>query len=211
MFGRSVFLLAIFLLALSSIDPAGQEKRRPALHANSLAGLERDMPRIRHPIHEPPRFIRPLQPSRSRGSGFSRLARAADTIFSGTVTRIEYQPPINGNAVARVNVTFRVENPVRGAVRGRIFTASEWIGLWQGGQRYRIGERVLVFFYPRSKVGLTSSVGGAIGRFAVDTQGTILLSPRQFYAFRTDPVLGGRSRVSFSDFALAVRQAGEEE
>jgi hypothetical protein len=209
MFGRGVFLLALFLLALSSVLPARQETGSPAVRL-SVAGLDRDLPRTRLPGRELPRF-RPLLPNRLPESGFSRLVRAAGTIFSGTVARVEYQPPIRGRAVATVRVTFHVENPVRGATRGRDFTASEWIGLWQSGQRYRVGERVLVFLYPRSKLGLTSSVGGPLGRFAVDPQQKILLSPRQLSTFRTDPVLGGRPRVPFSDFALAVRQASEEE
>ena len=80
-----------------------------------------------------------------------------------------------------------------------------------GGQRYRVGERVLLFLYPPSKLGLTSCVGGRMGRFTVDPWGRVLLSAQHLSAFRADPVLGGKSRVRFSDFALAVRRASEEE
>jgi hypothetical protein len=211
MFGRSLFLLAILLLAISSRVAAGQERTRPNARFDSVPALNRDLPGIRRPIHEPPRFIRPVPSNKVPGSALSQLANGAGTIFSGTVARVTYQPAIRGHAVARVSVTFHVENAVRGATRGRDFTVREWFGLWQNGQRYRVGERVLLFLYPPSKLGLTSSVGGAMGRFAMDSSGTISLSPRQLSAFRTDPVLGGRSRVSFSDFALAVRQAREEE
>jgi hypothetical protein len=211
MSGRSVFLLAVFLLTLSSVVPAGQQRAGPAIRLKSPAELGRDLPRIRRPVGELPRLIRPRPPNRPPGTAFSQLANVAGTIFSGTVARVEYQPAIRGHAVATVRVTFHVENPIRGAPRGRDFTASEWIGLWHSGQRYRVGEHVVVFFYPPSKLGLTSSVGGPMGRFATDSRGTVLLSPRQLAAFRRDPVLGGRSRVSFSDFALAVRQAREEE
>ena len=70
---------------------------------------------------------------------------------------------------------------------------------------------MLLFLYPPSKLGLTSCVAGAIGRFTIDARGRILLSAQHLSAFRADPDLGGKSRVRFIDFALAVRHAGEEE
>jgi hypothetical protein len=113
--------------------------------------------------------------------------------------------------VGVIDITFHVENALRGTTRGRELTVSEWIGLWQSGQRYRVGERVLLFLYPRSKLGLTSCVSGRTGRFELDSQSRVLLSPQQVSIFRKDPVVGGRSQVAFSDFASAVRQASEEE
>jgi hypothetical protein len=139
------------------------------------------------------------------------MVRAAGTIFSGTVTSIARRPANHGQAVETVAITFHVENAIRGATPGEDLTISQWIGLWSGGQRYRVGERVLLFLYPPSKLGLTSCVAGAMGRFTIDARGRILLSAQHLSAFRADPVLGGRSRVRFSDFALAVRHAGEEE
>jgi hypothetical protein len=84
------------------------------------------------------------------------------------------------------------------------------MGVWSGSQRYRVGDRALLFLYPPSKIGLTSCVGGTLGRFHIDPVGRVLLSAQQLSAFRRDPVLGGRSRVSFSDFAHAVERAGAE-
>lgn len=140
-----------------------------------------------------------------------QISGAAGTIFSGTVTRIDHHATTSGAPVETVSVTFHVESAIRGVMPGEDLSISQWIGLWSAGQRYRVGERVLLFLYPRSKLGLTSCVGGQIGRFAVDTRGRVLLSSRHLSAFRTDPVLGGRSRVPLRDFALAVRRAGEEE
>jgi hypothetical protein len=145
------------------------------------------------------------------GFGFPVLARAAGTIFSGAVTAIRRRPASQSEAVETVAITFRVENAIRGATPGQDLTISQWIGLWSSGQRYRVGERVLLFLYPPSKLGLTSCVAGAMGRFTIDPRGRILLSAQHLSAFRENAVLGGKSRVSFSDFALAVRQAGEEE
>jgi hypothetical protein len=143
--------------------------------------------------------------------GLPQLARAAGMIFSGTVTRIARHPATAGPAIETVAVTFHVQNAIRGVTPGRDLTVSQWIGLWSAGQRYRVGERALLFLYPASKLGLTSCVGGLIGRFSMDPRGWVQFSAQQISAFRRDPVLGGKSRVRFSDFARAVRQASEEE
>src|SRR5450631_3602627 len=143
--------------------------------------------------------------------GFPLIARAAGAIFSGTVVSITRHPATQGQAVETVAITFHVENAIRGATPGEDLTISQWIGLWSGGQRYRAGEHVLLFLYPPSKLGLTSCVAGGIGRFAVDPGGRVLLSAQHLTAFRSDPVLGGKARVRFSDFALAVRWASKEE
>ncbi len=143
--------------------------------------------------------------------GFHELARAAGTIFSGTVTAIARRPATRGQSVETVAITFHVEKAFRGATTGEDLTISQWIGLWSSGQRYRIGERVLLFLYPPSKLRLTSCVAGPMGRFPVDPLGRVLLSVQHLSAFRTDPVLGGKSRVTFSDFALALQHTGDEE
>lgn len=116
-----------------------------------------------------------------------------------------------GQVVGTVAITFHVDNAIRGTRSGETLTISQWIGLWSSGQRYRVGERMLLFMYPRSKIGLTSCIGVALGRFAVDASGNVWPSAQQLLAFRTDPVLGGKSRLRISDFASAVRWAGEGE
>ena len=143
--------------------------------------------------------------------GLPQIARAAGIIFSGTVTNVSYRPANAREPVETVAITFHVENALRGAIPGDLLTITEWAALWSGGQHYRAGERVLLFLYPPSKLGLTSSVGGPLGRFRFDAQDRILFSAQQVSAFRTDSVLGGKSRIGFSDFALAVRQARWEE
>jgi len=143
--------------------------------------------------------------------GLPVIARAAGTIFSGTVTSIARRPATSAQVVETVAITFHIDNAIRGTIPGENLTISQWIGLWSGGQRYRIGERVLLFLYPPSKLGLTSCVAGGMGRFTIDPWGRVLLSAHHLSAFREDPVLGGRSRIRFSDFALAVRRASGEE
>src|SRR5713226_8041859 len=96
-------------------------------------------------------------------------------------------------------------------LRARTSRLRSGIGLWSSGQRYRVGERVLLFLYPPSKLGLTSTVGAEIGRFRVDPAGQVLLSAQQLSAFRDNPVLAGKSRVKFNDFALAVQRTAEDD
>lgn len=139
--------------------------------------------------------------------GFNQLAQAAGTIFSGTVTAVARRPAGRSQAIETVSITFHVERAIRGAVPGEDLTISQWIGIWATGQRYRVGERVLLFLYPPSKLGLTSCVGAGLGRFSFDPRGRVLLSAQHLIAFRTDPVLGGRLSVSFGDFVRAVQQA----
>ena len=141
--------------------------------------------------------------------GFFQIARAAGTIFSGTVTAIAHHPATARQPVETVAITFRVERAIRRARPGQELTIYQWIGLWSGGQRYRVGERVLLFLYPPSKLGLTSCVASLMGRFSIDPVGHVLLSPQHLLAFRADPVLGGKSQISFSDLALAVQRSGE--
>jgi hypothetical protein len=154
------------------------------------------------------------------------MARAAGTSFLGTVTRIESGPERGGTAIATVAVTFHVERGLRGATAGESFTILQWLGLWTGGQQYRVGERVLLLLYPPSKLGLTSAVAGAMGQFRLDPAGRILLSGQQAAAFRGSPLLAGPSptgssrfgssrarpsSIAFNDFVQALQQATEEE
>jgi hypothetical protein len=202
--GLSIVLAPLFSHGQDSEIPNSVQRRR----SNYL--LPRAFP-PRPPAPEPEPIVPPLSMNPGSSSGLSGLVRAAGIIFSGTVIRIQRRGPTNAQTVSTVAITFHVENAVRGSTSGRELTIYEWAGVWSSGQRYRVGERVFVFLYPRSKLGLTSSVAGPIGRFAVDTRGTLVLSPQHISVLRRHPVLGGKSRVSLSDFALAVRQAHEEE
>lgn len=201
----SLCLLAISILIF---EPAllNSQSERPNLVSDFAARLP-----LRIPL--PPRDpFRPGLPIASPGTvNFPVIARAAGTIFSGTVTAVARRPAVRGQSVETVAITFHIENAIRGATAGETLTISQWIGLWSGGQRYRVGERVLLFLYPPSKLGLTSSIGGGMGRFTIDPWGRVLLSAQHLSAFRADPVLGGKSRATVSDFALAVRRASEED
>jgi hypothetical protein len=103
-------------------------------------------------------------------------------------------------------VTFQVEKAIRGTSAGQSLTIHEWAGLWSRGEQYQVGERVLLLLYSPSKLGFTSPVAGDLGRFALDSQGGIVISAQHFAMFGADPIMGGRASVPYIDFATAVRR-----
>lgn len=204
MIGRSACLLVSAFVLVVTCPGFGQEYPAARIAPRFVDPELRQLPgRIVHPLRPP---ITP-----TGVFGLQQFVRAAGMIFSGRVTNIERRPATLGQSVETVAVTFHIENAIRGAASGQDLTIFQWIGLWSSGQRYRVGERVLLFLYPNSKLGLTSWVGGTLGHFNIDLAGRVLINAQQLEAFRNDPVLGGKSRARFSDFALAVRQAHEEE
>ena len=153
----------------------------------------------------------------ARGTiAFPQIVHAAGIIFSGRVTfvgradgRAHLSPGPTNVATA---VTFLVERAIRGTTTGDSLTIHEWSGLWTGKekQRYRVGERVFLFLYSPSKLGLTSPVGGGVGRFSIDTQGRIAMSTQNASALAADPVIGGKKVVPYNDFIRAVGRASVE-
>lgn len=143
-----------------------------------------------------------------------RIIRPAGYIFAGTVRAIEYEPAKAPGQVATVRITFRVEQAIRGTQSGATLTVREWAGLWNAGERYHRGERLLLFLYPLSKLGLTSAVGASVGRFAVDKSGQVILNREQAAAIGTlepgMPVLNGRIHLREFTRALRRRMAQEE-
>jgi hypothetical protein len=117
------------------------------------------------------------------------LLRDSAQIFSGTVLKVEHHDSDSSSALATTSTLFRVNQAIRGVQRGQIVEVKEWGGLWQSGERYHPGERVLLFLYPPSKLGLTSPVGHRSGSLPVNSTGNVLLrtgvhSPAQPIAMR---------------------------
>ncbi len=93
------------------------------------------------------------------------LARDAGLIFSGTVESVERVAPQHRGDIGVIQITFRADDGFRGVASGELLTIREWDGLWAAGDRYRVGESLVVFFYaPSGELGLTTTVGGNRGR-----------------------------------------------
>jgi hypothetical protein len=217
--GRSCGSLLVMLLLVPSspLQLRGQTSANSAtdlrghpFSARQPSAAPEPAPLLPGPGHFPHPAPYPIAPIT-----FPQIVRASAMIFAGTVTKIEAGPARGGTAIATVAVTFRVEHPLRGAIPGESLTILQWLGLWAGGQRYQVGEHVLLFLYPQSKLGLTSAVAGPMGCFHFDPAGRILLSEQQLAAFRPDlfqewPWPGEQSSIGFSDFARALRRASRE-
>ena len=89
-----------------------------------------------------------------------QLTRDSGYIFAGRVSAIERVPAASNPEGAAVRITFQVEQGIRGVRTGQTLVIREWVGLWEQGERYRLGERVLLFLYRPSQLGLTSPVAG---------------------------------------------------
>jgi hypothetical protein len=189
-------LVILFLMPFPAWEQSAVAQTNSTQNNSSQAGSNPTFNNV-VPLH-------PFEPARP--VGFPTLARAAGIIFSGTVAQIEPRPGNSAQPVATIAITFHVENAIRGATPGQDLTILQWIGAWSGGQRYRVGERVFLFLYPPSRLGLTSTVGGPMGRFGFDRWGWIPLTAQHLSAFRTDPILGGKPALRFSDFVLAVQR-----
>jgi hypothetical protein len=135
--------------------------------------------------------------------GFTQIAAPAGIIFSGTVTAVS---PASAKGERATAITFKVNKAIRGARAGQNLTIHEWAGLWSHGERYRVGERVFLFLYRPSRLGLTSPVAGGMGRFAMNSVGGILLTPQHIQIFANHPILGGKIVASYDDFARAVQR-----
>jgi hypothetical protein len=214
-------LLAAFLLSFATpsllrgqdatvdhplaVAPALGPNSAPLRHSSPIA------PVSTLPPSTPPRY--PVAPGTLVPPGlvFQHLVRGAGIIFSGQVTSIGRVAPSAGQYPASTTVTFQVENALRGAAVGEELTIHEWAGLRSSGERYYVGERVLLFLYSPSRLGLTSPVAGAMGRFAVDSQDRVVMSAQHRIALAADPILGGKTIVSYAAFARAVRRTGGEE
>jgi hypothetical protein len=131
------------------------------------------------------------------------LTRHSGMIFSGTAIRVEHLNPESASGVASTRITFRVQTAIRGVRAGQIIQIREWDGLWNSGERYRAGERVLLFLYRASRLGLTSPVGGRLGRFRVDEAGRVELQSTARDGQRPKP-------IELRIFAAEVRRAAKD-
>jgi hypothetical protein len=216
-FVASIFVAPTFLRGQDAdedrspnLAPISTPSPTPLRYAPPVAPVWIPPPRLPgpHPVGRYPVGRYPVEPGTVI---FQQMVRAAGITFSGRVTSIGRAPSSSGQASASTNVTFRVERAMRGASPGQSLTIHEWAGLWSSSEHYRVDEHVLLFLYSPSKLGLTSPVAGAVGRFAMYSQGRIVLSARHVAALAGDPILGGRNVVPYADFARAVRRSSGEE
>jgi hypothetical protein len=159
------------------------------------------------PVGEIQNAAIPISPQRyppARGTPLSaQIVPAAGLIFAGHVTSVWRASSPAGSTSAPTEITFQVDEGIRGTSTGQQLTIREWAGLWDRGERYRIGESVFLFLYPPSRLGLTSPVYGGSGRFAIDAQRRIVINAHAL-AIAADPAVGGTALVPYVDFERTV-------
>jgi hypothetical protein len=141
-------------------------------------------------------------PDASVTAALGNLSARAATVFVGQVTAIRREGGV-------VEVEFRVDAAVVGQT-GATYTLREWAGMWPPGmQRYRVGERALMFLHGASRAGLSSAVDGGEGvvPLMADSDGTVLLDVRRL-ATRVqrlvgEPLVNGNGAMALKD-ALPV-------
>jgi hypothetical protein len=197
-------LLVAFSLILLASASRGQNAAisRPGEVSSGLEILPRNA------LTGPSLLSRPISREGSIPHVLPRMIQSAGIIFSGQVVSVIRAGAASGELATSTVIIFRVQHAIRGAIAGQKLTIREWSGLWNRGERYRIGEQVFLFLYPPSRLGLTSPVNGPLGRLAMDPQERILLRPEITSAFAPDLVFERKDVVPYVDFRRGLQRVG---
>jgi hypothetical protein len=141
------WLPAVFAL-LSSLAPAQQSAQQPAQQSDQAIA------------------------ERVLGPRWKQLSRRAGMIFAGTVLSTSAASDhADAGATPSIELIFRIDEPIAGVERGQILAIHEWAGAWSMHRPMTRGQRILIFLYRPSRLGLTSPVGGSLGQIALDSSG----------------------------------------
>lgn len=114
--------------------------------------------------------------ARVLGPQWKQLSRAAGMVFAGTVLGTATSTA-KDQAIPTIEVKCRVDRAIAGVHRGEVLTIREWEGAWSRQRPLHLGQHVLLFLYPPSRLGLTSPVGGPLGQIALSGKGEIVVPP----------------------------------
>ena len=112
--------------------------------------------------------------ARVLGPRWKELSRSAGMVFSGAVLSVETQPVGKDRPLPLISTKFRVDRAIAGVRSGQVLTVREWAGAWPLHRAMRGGQRLLIFLYPPSRLGLTSPVGGPLGQVVLHSRGEIV-------------------------------------
>ena len=149
------------------------------------------------------------------GPQWKQVSRRAGMIFAGTVLSAAPQAPANDRTVSgtapTLRLSFRVDLAIAGVEPGQILTIHEWEGARLLHRPMRNGQRVLIFLYPRSRLGLTSPVGGPLGQVALDPSGSFVSQQELRLRNQIFPKAPeDTNRVSVAELGRAIRSARQE-
>jgi hypothetical protein len=101
-------------------------------------------------------------PPKTIEDALHQMSDKAGVIFAGQVLAVDRHEG-EGSASGIVEISFRVDQAIRGCDAGTTYVLREWAGLWSGPQRYRVGEERLMFLHLPGASGLSSPVDGMDG------------------------------------------------
>jgi hypothetical protein len=131
------------------------------------------------------------------------LSDAAGIVFLGEVIAIRPLPGSNG-ASGVVEIDFRIDQAIRNCTSNSTYTLREWAGLWAGGdQRYRIGQRLLIFLHTPGFVSTTTASAPLLADLR--WVGTHLQRPLPYTS--STIVTAQTSAPSVADTSVAAQQA----
>lgn len=126
-------------------------------------------------------------------------------------------------SVPAIELRFRVDWPIAGVEPGQVLTIHEWTGAFSRQRPLRRGDRVLLFLYPPSRLGLTSPVGGPLGQVGLDPSGQHVAEQAPVIVSNTgtshtgagntrnsSPAARSARLISVSQLARAIRAARGE-
>jgi hypothetical protein len=115
------------------------------------------------------------------GDQWKQIVRRAGIIFAGTVIATNHPPAASDQSIPlaatipaelpTIQLSFHVERAIAGVDSGQVFTIHEWVGVSSMHRTISVGQHVLLFLYPPSRLGFTSPVGGAQGEVLLDSSG----------------------------------------
>jgi hypothetical protein len=161
---------------------------------------------LRSPAEE-----RPAQPLQPEIPNLQNLVARSGYAFAGTVKSIERIQPRRKDSVGVMQIVFQVDRGYLGVHSGQTLSIHEWAGLWEAGDRYRVGEHVVLFLYPPSRLGLTSPMPN--GRFPVNSGGQVGIPSPQHTPTLGLPIqsqLPFDYRLNLDEFTAALRLAMRE-
>ena len=104
------------------------------------------------------------------------MSDRAAVVFVGQVTAVRR---VDGGATGPgvVEVSFHVDQAVRGCAAGGTYVLREWAGLWAANDaRFRVGQRRLMMLHAPGPGGMSSPVGGMDGAIPVHGVGKAVRS-----------------------------------
>jgi hypothetical protein len=152
-----------------------------------------------------------LAAERVLGPHWRQMARVSGMIFSGTVIEIDSQSVGKGAPLPLMLTTLRVDRAMVGVRAGEVLTVREWTGASSMRRTMTRGERLLIFLYPPSRLGLTSPVGGRFGQVALDARGEIVpANLRSNMLSGAEPTSAAEAVVNSAALAARLRSCPPE-